>query len=118
MKFGTYLTNAEVEGIFELTNEGKVLYSQFRQHNRMLAAGPELIGHNFFEEVVDFDNVGDFRQLVGRFVESRLTVDSFFFDCRYGEKTVPVRVMLLRAFENRYPNYPDIIILDIRNTVY
>jgi hypothetical protein len=118
MNFASYLTAANSSGLFELKNDGTVLYSRFRQNNQLINTSNELVGQNFFEEIAGFENAKDLRRLFNNFVKSNQFTDNFVFDCRFADKTVPVRVMLVRAFENSYPNPGDIVILDIRNGVY
>lgn len=118
MNVASYLTVENTAGLFELSNRGEVLYSRFRQNNRLIEAGTELVGHNFFDEIVGFKNAKDFQRIFNNFVQSNRFTDNFVFDCQYAEKTVPVRVMMVRAVENSYPNYADIVIMDIRNNAY
>jgi len=118
MIFASYLKAANSAGLFELKNDGMVLYSRFRLNNRVVNSGSELTGQNFFEEIADFDNVKDLRQIFNRFVESRQFTDNFLFTCLFSEGAVPVRVTMVRAFENSYPEHNDIVILDIRNSAY
>lgn len=115
MNLEKYLTVANSSGLFELSNQGKVLYSRFRQNNRLLNAGTEMVGQNFFDEVALFENARDLHRIFTNFVRSNQFTDNFVFDCRYAEKTVPVRVMMVRAHENDHFDAKDIIILDIRN---
>jgi hypothetical protein len=100
-----------------LNDDGTVLYSRLRLNNELLNPDPEVVGLNFFEEIAAFDNVRDLRRIFNNFVKSNRFTDNFVFDCRFDHKVVRVRVMLVRAFENSYPNPADIVILDIRNGV-
>jgi hypothetical protein len=118
MNFASYLTAANTSGLFELKNDGTVLYSRFRQNNQLINATNELVGQNFFEEIAGFENARELRRIFNNFVKSNQFTDNFVFDCRFAEKTVPVRVMMVRAFENSYPTGSDIVILDIRNGSY
>jgi hypothetical protein len=87
-------------------------------NNQLLNSSPELIGHNFFEDVASFENAAELRRIFNNFIKSNKFTDNFIFDCRFADEIVRVRVMLVRAFENSYPNPADIVILDIRNDVY
>ena len=118
MSFASYLTSTNSSGLFELNNEGTVLYSRFRLNNRLVNSDPELVGQDFFEEIAGFENAKELRRIFNNFVKGNQFTDNFVFDCRFAEKTVPVRVMMVRAFENNYPNHADIVILDIRNSAY
>ena len=118
MNIASYLTAGNSSGLFELNNEGVVLYSRFRQNNQLLNADNNLVGHNFFDEIAVFENARDLRRIFNNFVKSNKFTDNFVFNCRFSEQTVRVRVMMVRAFENKYPNPSDNVILDIRNGIY
>jgi len=118
MNLASYLTATNTSGLFELKDDGTVLYSRFRKDNQLLNAIPEMVGHNFFDEIAGFENARDFRRIFNNFISSNKFTDNFVFDCRFTDETVRVRVMMVRAFENRYPNPSDIVILDIRNGIY
>lgn len=118
MNFASYLTAGNSSGLFELNNDGTVLYSRFRRNNELLNAERDLVGQNFFDEIAVFENARELRRIFNNFVKSNKFTDNFIFDCRFPEETVRVRVMMVRAFENKYPNPSDIVILDIRNGVY
>lgn len=117
MSLASYLTAANSSGLFELNNDGTVLYSRFRQNNRLINVNAELVGHDFFEDVAGFENVRELRRIFNSFVKSKKFTDNFIFDCQFPDEIVRVRVMLVRAFENSYPNPTDIVILDIRSGV-
>lgn len=118
MNFASYLIAANASGLFELKNDGTVLYSRFRLNNTLVNSDPELVGQDFFEEIASFENAKELRRIFNNFVKSNQFTDNFVFDCRFAEKTVPVRVMMVRAIENSYPEHADIVILDIRNSAY
>jgi hypothetical protein len=118
MNLASYLTATNSSGLFELNNEGTVRYSRFRQNNQLINANSEMVGHNFFEDIAGFENARELRGIFNNFVKSNKFTDNFVFDCRFPDETVRVRVMMVRAFENNYPNPEDIVILDIRTGVY
>ena len=115
MSLASFLTATNSSGLFELNNDGTVLYSRFRQNDRLINASTELVGHNFFEEVAGFENARELRRIFNNFVKSNKFTDIFIFECRFPDEVVRVRVMMVRAFENSYPNPEDIVIMDIRN---
>lgn len=115
MNVASNLTAENSSVFFELNNDGTVLYSRFRQNDQLLNADDDLVGHNFFDEVAGFENAGDLRLLFNSFVQSRKFSDNFDFECRFAEKTVTVRVLMVRGFENKYPNQASFVLLDIRN---
>jgi hypothetical protein len=118
MSLAAYLTSANTSGLFELKNDGTIIYSRFRQNNNLINSDSELVGHNFFDDVADFENTRELRRIFNNFVKSSKFTDNFVFDCRLHDDVVRVRVMMVRAFENSFPNPSDIVILDIRNGVY
>ena len=118
MNLASHLTTTNSSLLFELKNDGTVLYSRLRKNNQLLNADAEIVGHNFFEDFAGFENVRDLRRLFNNFVKSNKFTDNFTFECRFPEEIVRVRVMLVRAFEKSYPKSADIVILDIRNGIY
>lgn len=98
------LAAPELSGLFELDEAGKVLY--YRMDSDGEPSGPSLdvVGHNFYNEVVHFDNVEEFRDCVAEFTRSATTVTSFDFECRYRGSAHPVKVLLARIFESMNPN--------------
>lgn len=118
MTLAAYLTTANNSGLFELKYDGTIIYSRFRQNNQLVNSNSEMIGCNFFDDVAGIENIQDLRRIFNNFVKSNKFTDNFVFDCRFAHEVVRVRVMLVRAIENSYPNPSDIVILDIRNGVY
>lgn len=118
MSLAAYLTTANNSGLFELKNDGTVVYSRFRQNNKLVNSSSELVGSNFFEDVAGFENAAELRRIFNTFVKSNKFTENFVFDCRFTDQTVRVRVMMVRAFENSFPTKSDIVILDIRNGAY
>ncbi len=117
MNLVSYLTAANTSGLFELNNDGTVIYSRFRQNNQLFNPNSEMVGRNFFEEIAGFENVCDLRRIFNTFVTSDKFTDNFVFDCLFPDEIIRVHVLLVRAIENSFPNPADIVILDIRNGV-
>lgn len=118
MKFDLYLIEKNASGLFELKDDGTVLYSRFREDGQLINTDEDFAGHNFFEEIAGFDNIKDLQRMFNEFVESRQFTDQFVFACRYGERIVPVKVMVVRAYENNIYNHDEIFILDIRTGIH
>jgi len=118
MKFDSYLVKQNGSGLFELRNDGTILYSRFRQNNQLINTDDDFAGRNFFEEIAGFDNVKDLQKMFNDFVKSRQFTDNFIFACRYGEDIVPVKVMMVRAYENTIFAHDGIVILDIRSGIH
>lgn len=95
------ITVQELLGLFELDDAGKVLYYRNdigdEPHGGAL---PDIVGHNFYNEVAPFENVEEFRRCVTEFTHSATAADSFDFECRYGSSAHRVKVLLARIVEN------------------
>lgn len=118
MKLDSYLKTSNSSGLFELKNDGTILYSRLRHNNQLIDANRDFAGHNFFDEIAGFENARELRGIFNQFVESGQFTDNFVFACLYADRIVPVRVMMVRAFENSYFDSESIVLLDIRNSGY
>ena len=97
------LTSPELLGLFELDDAGKVLYYRRDSDGEPSDTSPDVVGHNFYNEVVHFENVEEFRQCVAEFTRSAMSVHSFDFECRYRGSAHRVKVLLARIFESVNP---------------
>lgn len=95
----TLLTEPKLLGLFELDSAGTVLYSRIESEGRPAGAEPDVSGRNFYDEVLPFENVEEFRHRVVQFTQGSDPAGNFNFDCRYGGSTVCVRVLLARISE-------------------
>jgi hypothetical protein len=94
------LTTQELYGLFELDDAGTVLYYRIEPGREETdGASPDMAGRNFYDEVVPFENVEEFRQCVTRFTRGGSPADSFNFDCLYEGLAQPVKVLLARIRE-------------------
>lgn len=107
-----------ISGIFELDNVGTVLYSRFRKSDGLLDFTPQLAGQNFFDDVAGFENVREFHYKFRNFVSSNQFSNNFVFNCEFSQKTIPLRVMILRTSEINPSEKRDILIVDIRKNIY
>ena len=107
------LTAPELLGLFELDDDGKVLYY------RMDSAGtsPDMTGHNFYDEVAPFENIEEFRQCVTDFTQGAKAADSFDFNCHYDGSDHPVRVLLARISERVNRHNTKSVLVHIRRGV-
>lgn len=95
------VTVQELLGLFELDDAGKVLY--YRNDVGGETNGgtlPDIVGHNFYNDVAPFENVEEFRRCVTEFTRSATAADSFNFECRYGSSAHSVKVLLARICES------------------
>jgi len=94
------MTEQEVLGLFELDDAGKVLYYRNDGADEPDGTSPEIVGHNFYNEVARFENVEEFQRCVTEFIRSATVADSFDFECRYGSFAHRVKVLLARISES------------------
>lgn len=106
------LARPELFGLFELDGAGTVLYSRIRRNNTLIDAKPALVGRNFFDEVLPFENVGEFHRRFRNFLDSSDSSDNFIFDCRFQKSVKRIKVMLMRISENE--GRLKFVIVDIR----
>jgi len=104
------LTGQELLGLFELDDDGKVLYYRTDSAGTSL----DMTGHNFYE-VAPFENVAEFRQCVTDFTRGAKAADSFNFDCHCDGSDYAVRVLLARIREDR--NNTKSVLVHIRREV-
>ena len=94
------LTAPELLGLFELDVAGKVLYHRMDSTGEPSGTSPDVVGRNFYNEVANFENVEDFRRCVTEFTRSATAADSFDFECRYGNATHRIKVLVARICES------------------
>lgn len=101
-------------GLFELNPAGTVLYSRIEPDGSSSGAGPDVAGRNFFDEVVPFENVDEFRERITRFTSSDGQVGNFNFVCRLNDESLSVRVLLARIRERTDGNHTKSVLVHIR----
>jgi hypothetical protein len=94
------LTGQEFLGLFEIDKAGKVLYYRMDSGGEPGGTSPDIVGHDFYNEVARFENVDEFRRCVTEFIRSATAADSFDFECRYGDSAHRVKVLLARICES------------------
>ena len=108
------LTSQSLFGLFELDSTGKVLYSKVESDGIFDNRKTNLTGLNFYEEVVTFKNVGEFRRHLDQFAHCSDSVENFNFTCRYDDGSEQVKVRLVRVSERQYDGRAKLTIVDIR----
>jgi hypothetical protein len=93
-------TAQELLGLFELDDAGKVLYYRKDLAGEPGGASMDIVGHNFYNDVANFENVEEFRRFVTEFTRSATAADSFDFECRYDGSAHRVKVLLARICES------------------
>jgi len=103
----------EVFGLFELSDEGTVLYSRC-DPPRSTQQLSQTVGRNFFDEVAPFENTDEFRRYLNRFIRSDFPSESFNFTCQINNQNIPAKVMLVRIIERSSAQRAKTTIVDIR----
>ena len=104
---------ADVFGLYELSNDGTVLYSRARSDNHTADAKP-VVGRDFFYEIFDCKNMEDLRRHFRSFITTDRSADSFIFDCFFEREVIRTKIFMTRAYENDQDHSNGIVILDIR----
>jgi hypothetical protein len=110
-------TKAGVFGLYELSNDGTVLYSRNRRDNQSIDAGDPVVGRDFFYEIFNCKNMEDLRRHFRRFITGDRSADSFIFDCFFEREVIRAKINMTRAYENDQNHSNGIVILDIREAV-
>ena len=104
----------EVFGLYELSGEGTVLYSRPRGNEGLRQPTPEIVGQDFFHEVVGCENKDDLRRHFRQFIVGDRPVDAFLFDCLFKSEVVRTKIFMTRASETEEGFANEIVIMDIR----
>ncbi len=107
-------TSADVFGLYELADDGTILYSRPRNEEGLHPPTASAIGRDFFRDIAPFDNIEDLRRHFRRFITGDRPVDTFVFDCLFETEIVRAKIFMTRAHETDYDRAGGIVILDIR----
>jgi hypothetical protein len=105
----------EVFGLYELANDGTILYSRPRGNDGLHQPKPEVVGQDFFRDIVGCKNREDFRRHFRQFIRGHRPVDAFLFDCLFESQVIRTKVFMTRAYETGDVSGNEIVIMDIRN---
>lgn len=103
-----------VFGLFELNDEGTILYSRSDSGASSNEALRQLTGRNFFDEAAPFENTDEFRHYVNRFIRSNDPSEIFNFNCRIKNQDIPAKIKLVRIIERSSDERARTTIVDIR----
>ena len=101
-------------GLFELSDEGTVLYSRALDRDAAYRPARDLVGRDFFREVAKFANTEDLRRHFKSFLVSARPADSFGFECLYQERSVKTKITMTRGHESDSEHTANIVIMDIK----
>ena len=114
MNISDNLASQSLFGLFELDSTGKVLYSKVESDGIFDNRKTTLTGLNFYDEVVTFKNVGEFRRHLDQFTSGGDPVENFDFVCRFDDSYEQIKVRLVRVSEREYDGRAKLTIVDIR----
>ena len=97
MRLGRVMRLGKVLGVFELDENGNILYSSLEGGNGSASLETIIKGRNFFAEIADFTNVEQFRRLFNVFRLGDSPASGFDFTCDYPDGPTNVRVLLARS---------------------
>lgn len=109
------LRTEDLYGLFELDNLGTVLYSRHEQAGKR-DGRPDMAGRNFYDDIVPFENVDEFRRCITEFTLGTKVADSFNFNCMYEGLSQPVKVLLARIRERVNHENTKSVLVHLRRT--
>lgn len=109
------LDQEESLGIFELDNNGTVIYSSFEESHGWVGAEKDIKGRDFFNEVLCFTNVADLQRRLEAFKAEAIPARSFDFVCQFQQQSVPVKVLLARLCD-KVDGQPKSILVHLRRS--
>ena len=107
----------DISWIFELEDDGTVLHSSFRSAD--ISADPLLsgmVGRNFFDDAMAFDDISGFQRHFKTFVKSRKAAERLTWKCSYGKNKFDAKVSMTRAFQTGYYQSTGVVMLEIKNS--
>ena len=90
-------------GLFELDDEGKVLYCSLESPEGSMKREAAYEGSNFFTNVASFSNVDDFQRRFELFRVGDSRSNSFQLNCKYADCSQLVRVVMARLTAESIP---------------
>ena len=73
-----------------------------------------LVGRNFFDEVVGFEDISEVRRRFDRFVRGRTAADSFSVRCLAGAEPTKAKVMMTRTYQPGYYSPSAMVMFEIK----
>lgn len=105
---------SEVFGLYELADDGTVLYSRPRFADGLHDAEEGTVGRDFFQDVFRCQNIEDLRRHFRRFITGDRPVDALVFDGMFDNEIVRAKIFMTRAYENVHDHACGIVIMDVR----
>ena len=104
----------DVFGLYELADDGTILYSRLRTGEELKGPEHQIVGKDFFRDIARFENTDDLRRHFKSFIKGDRPADTFVFDCLFQTEVVRAKVFMTRAYEVDYGHSGGIVIMDIR----
>jgi hypothetical protein len=104
----------DVFGLYELSDDGTILYSRPRKDDALRDAEQRNVGQDFFRDIFPCRNVDDLRRHFRRFITGDRPVDTFVFDGMFDDEILKTKIFMIRAYENDCDHAGEIVIMDIR----
>lgn len=114
MSASPYLTSFNLCGIYEMDTAGTVLYHRSPNGSQTDAAAANLTGRNFFDELANVQNFGEFQRHFKYFISDSHPTNEFKISFRFRENVLESRVKLVRVSERENNRSSSVIIVDIR----
>lgn len=101
-------------GLVEMDMSGTILYYNRESNDASVGNAPDIVGRNFFTDVVPVSCSPEFRELVKRFCDSHAPSSSFNCTVPLGDRLIPVRVLLARLHERSEGSTRESVIVHIK----
>ena len=95
----------KVLGLFELDENGNILYSSIESGNGSSSLETIIKGRNFFAEIAGFMNIEQFRRVFNGFRSCDSQASGFDFTCDYSDGPTHVRVLLARSQRDSHNSF-------------
>lgn len=107
------ITQHNINGLFELEDDGTILHSRPYAENATAASG--MVGRNFFDDVADIGDNYEFRRHFKNFIKSNKAAESFTLQCSTGKDAYDARILMTRGFQTAYCPPTGVVMLEIKN---
>lgn len=114
---GTETLGRDVFGLYELSDNGTILYSRPRYEDGLREADQACVGQDFFRDIFPCRNADVLRGHFRRFLTEERPVDTFVFDGLFDREVIRTKIFMTRAYESDPDHAGRIVIMDIRRAV-
>lgn len=100
--------------VVELEDDGTVIYSRPSIMKTGDGSETDLEGHNFFEEVLGFEDIARCRRHFKSFIDSNKAAERFVWRCSSPDGTMDTKVLMTRGFQTGYDHSTGVVMMEIR----